>query len=141
MPSTYAHYRMGVALLPTMPADVRRTIGRFRRLFDVGLHGPDIFFYHNPILPTSTGTLGAKFHARPAKTFSSEYAGLPDWKNPKQHRLTSTVRCATMRWILSAILMWWSKLPPALRFIRKLRQNSTAFCWIPTAKYRRNHRI
>ena len=69
MPSTYAHYRMGVALLPTMPADVRRTIGRFRRLFDVGLHGPDIFFYHNPILPTSTGTLGAKFHAQTGKDF------------------------------------------------------------------------
>ncbi len=43
MPSTYAHYRMGAALLPMLPADVRRVIQRFRRLFDVGLHGPDIF--------------------------------------------------------------------------------------------------
>ena len=69
MPSTYAHYRMGVALLSTMPADVRRTISRFRRLFDVGLHGPDIFFYYNPILPTATGTLGAKFHAQTGRDF------------------------------------------------------------------------
>ena len=28
MPSTYAHYRFGVGLLPTMPGDVRRTIQR-----------------------------------------------------------------------------------------------------------------
>lgn len=69
MPSTYAHYRMGVALLPTMPADVRRTIGRFRRMFDVGLHGPDIFLYHNPVLPTATGALGAKFHEQTGREF------------------------------------------------------------------------
>ncbi len=62
MPATYAHHRLGVALLPTMPADVRRTIGRFRRMFDLGLHGPDIFFYHNIPFPTKTGKLGSKFH-------------------------------------------------------------------------------
>lgn len=69
MPSTYAHYRMGVALLPTFPADVRRTIQRFRRLFDVGLHGPDIFLYYNPILPTSVGTLGSKYHAQTGREY------------------------------------------------------------------------
>lgn len=69
MPSTYAHYRMGVALLPTMPADVRRTIGRFRRLFDVGLHGPDIFFYQNPVLPTAVTALGSKFHEQTGREF------------------------------------------------------------------------
>ena len=69
MPATYAHYRMGVALLPTMPADVRRTIQRFRRLFDVGLHGPDIFFYYNPVLRSALGTLGARFHAQTGREF------------------------------------------------------------------------
>lgn len=63
MPSTYAHYRMGAALLPMLPADVRRVIQRFRRLFDVGLHGPDIFLYYNPVLPTSVGALASKHHA------------------------------------------------------------------------------
>lgn len=69
MPSTYAHYRMGVALLPTFPADVRRTIQRFRRLFDVGLHGPDIFLYYNPVLPTATGALGSKYHGQTGREF------------------------------------------------------------------------
>lgn len=69
MPAVYAHYRMGARLLHTMPADVRRTIQRFRRLFDVGLHGPDIFFYHNPIMRTSIGALGSKFHAQTGREF------------------------------------------------------------------------
>ena len=69
MPAIYAHYRMGVALLPTMPADVRRTIQRFRRLYDVGLHGPDIFFYHNPLMHTSIGALGSKIHAQTGREF------------------------------------------------------------------------
>ena len=69
MPATYSHYRMGVALLPTFPADVRRTIQRFRRLYDVGLHGPDIFFYHNPLMRTGIGTLGAKLHAQTGREF------------------------------------------------------------------------
>ena len=69
MPSTYAHYRMGVALLPTLPADVRRTIQRFRRLFDVGLHGPDIFLYYNPVLPTNIGALGVKHQSQTGQEY------------------------------------------------------------------------
>lgn len=68
MPSTYAHYRYGVQLLPNLPADIRRTIGRFRRMYDVGLHGPDIFFYYLPI--TSTGyDLGHKYHFQSGRDF------------------------------------------------------------------------
>lgn len=69
MPAIYAHYRMGVALLPTFPADVRRTIQRFRRLYDVGLHGPDIFFYHNPLMRSTIGALGSKLHAQTGREF------------------------------------------------------------------------
>jgi len=69
MPSTYAHYRFGVQLLPTMPGDVRRTIQRFRQLFDMGLHGPDIFFYSSPLLKTNAGFLGVKFHEQTGQEF------------------------------------------------------------------------
>lgn len=69
MPSVYAHYRMGVALLPAFPADVRRSIQRFRRLFDAGLHGPDIFLYYNSVFPTATGALGSKYHAQTGREF------------------------------------------------------------------------
>ena len=69
MPATYAHYRMGASLLPTMPADVRRTIGRFRRLYDVGLHGPDIFYFHGVLLGSGAGALGDKFHSQTGREF------------------------------------------------------------------------
>lgn len=69
MPAIYAHYHMGHALLPTLPADARRTIRRFRQLYDVGLHGPDILFYHSPIVRSNIGILGSKFHAQTGQEF------------------------------------------------------------------------
>lgn len=50
MPANYAHYRFGKQLLSGMCPNDRRSIQRFRRLYDMGLHGPDIFFYYNPLM-------------------------------------------------------------------------------------------
>ena len=69
MPSTYAHYRFGAALLPQMPGDVKRTIQRFRRLFDIGLHGPDIFYYYSPMVKSGASFLGIKFHEQTGRDF------------------------------------------------------------------------
>ena len=38
----YAQYRLGKELISSLPADMRRTIGRFRQLYDMGLHGPEL---------------------------------------------------------------------------------------------------
>lgn len=67
MPGNYAHYRFGTAMLAAMPGDIQRTAKRFRRLYDVGLHGPDIFFY-NLRLPKS-GSLGRRIHQQTGKEF------------------------------------------------------------------------
>jgi len=69
MPSLYAHYRFGTSLLPEMPGDARRTIQRFRQLFDMGLHGPDIFFYSSPILRSGANFLGVKYHEQTGEDF------------------------------------------------------------------------
>ena len=69
MPSTYAHYRFGCAMLANMPGDTRRTVQRFRRLFDVGLHGPDIFYYQPTLFRGETGYLGVKYHDQPGRDF------------------------------------------------------------------------
>lgn len=71
MPATYAHYRFGAQMLSRMPADLGRTAKRHRRLFDVGLHGPDLFFYYHPAFQTSTGKLGSKFHRQTGREFFS----------------------------------------------------------------------
>ena len=69
MPSVYAHYRFGTQMLPEMPGDARRTIQRFRQLFDMGLHGPDIFFYSSPLLKTGAAFLGTKYHEQTGEEF------------------------------------------------------------------------
>lgn len=69
MPSHYAHYRFGAQLIHEMPAAVRRPVQRFRQLFDVGLHGPDLFFYHNIFIRDSAVELGHKFHEQTGTEF------------------------------------------------------------------------
>lgn len=69
MPASYAHYRLGQALLSALPADARKAVRRFPRLYDMGLHGPDIFFHCNPVLPTKGGYLGIRFHEQTGKQF------------------------------------------------------------------------
>lgn len=69
MPSNYAHYRFGTQVLASLPADVRRPIQRFRRLYDVGVHGPDLFLYHNLMAKTIPGMLDGKFHHQTGRDF------------------------------------------------------------------------
>lgn len=69
MPANYAHYRFGKQVLPQLPADVRQCIQRFRRMYDMGLNGPDIFFYFNPYFSTNTGELGKRFHRQSGLEF------------------------------------------------------------------------
>lgn len=71
MPATYAHYRFGCQMLGCMPADMSRTAKRFRRLYDVGLHGPDLFFYYRPGIPAKLRVLGHKFHIQTGREFFS----------------------------------------------------------------------
>lgn len=69
MPASYAHYRFGKEVLPTLPADVRQCIQRFRRMYDLGMNGPDFFFYYLPFLNTQTRELGKQFHRQSGRIF------------------------------------------------------------------------
>lgn len=69
MPANYAHYRFGKLALPSLPAEARQCIGRFRRMYDIGLHGPDILFYYNPAMDTPVGQLGHSYHTHSGQLF------------------------------------------------------------------------
>ncbi|MGN1025591.1 MAG: zinc dependent phospholipase C family protein [Faecousia sp.] len=69
MPAFYAHYRFGKQILSGLPTDVHQCIQRFRRLYDMGLQGPDFFFYYNPIMKTNVGNLGGAFHSQSGQEF------------------------------------------------------------------------
>lgn len=72
MPSHYAHYRFGARVIESLPPEVRRHVQRFRPLYDAGLHGPDIFFYHNIFFRDSTVALGTKFHNQTGADFFAQ---------------------------------------------------------------------
>ena len=69
MPSDYAHYRFGNLALPSLPKDLQRSVGRFRQLYDVGQHGPDLFFHYNIVCKTSVGRLASTMHEDTGEVF------------------------------------------------------------------------
>lgn len=69
MPSHYAHYRFGTRVISMLPPQIQRSVRRFRQLYDVGLHGPDIFFYHNILFRDNVVALGKKYHSLTGEDF------------------------------------------------------------------------
>ena len=67
MPTTYAHWRFGVDCIETLPEDLKQIVLNNRELFDIGVHGPDVFFYdlRHPNIPK----YGSTMHHNPAKGF------------------------------------------------------------------------
>ena len=78
MPGNYAHYRFGALQAEKLPAQFRRPIQRFRRFYDVGLYGPDIFFHHSPFWPSAVTRLGSDFHKKTGREFFT--AACAAWK-------------------------------------------------------------
>lgn len=71
MPTTYAHYKLGQAVRAAAPVAVRQIIDAYPQLFSIGLHGPDILFYHKPFQSNPVMKLGYDIHERPGYEFFS----------------------------------------------------------------------
>lgn len=69
MPAAYAHYRFGFRVLPELPPQVQSCIRRNRRMYDLGLHGPDFLFFHNPIAKDILFQTGNRIHMMPGSDF------------------------------------------------------------------------
>ena len=69
MPSTYAHYRFGYQLIKQLPPEIQKLINDNLELYSIGLHGPDIYFYYNPLRSNSINQVGYSLHAIPATAF------------------------------------------------------------------------
>lgn len=87
MPTTYAHYRLGDAVAKKLPDSAKKTVAENRQLFDIGVHGPDIFFYHNPIMKDDIVKIGQQMHKEAGAAF---FAGVPSVvhksKNKEAHK-------------------------------------------------------
>lgn len=67
MPTTYAHWRFGQDCIKTLPAGIQEIIENNIDIFNLGVHGPDIFFYdlkHNDV-----AEFGSSLHQVSGKDF------------------------------------------------------------------------
>lgn len=69
MPTTYTHYRFGAMCLERLEPRLRRAAARGRGLFDLGVHGPDVFFYYRPLKKNQVSDYGNQLHRLPARSF------------------------------------------------------------------------
>ena len=72
MPSTYAHYKFGKKVRKRLPQNIKNSIQKYDRLYMIGLHGPDIFFYYKPLCQNPVNTYGYHMHSRKGADVFSE---------------------------------------------------------------------
>ena len=76
MPTTYAHDRFGREVWKKLPKDLKNTIREHKKLYLIGLHGPDIFFYYHPLTRNPISQYGSQLHERTAAEFFQERIAL-----------------------------------------------------------------
>ena len=74
MPSFYAHYRFGSTVLASLPKPLYSVCTENRALFDIGLYGPDIFFFYRPFTPNRISRTGQESHGMTGTYFFERFA-------------------------------------------------------------------
>lgn len=69
MPTTYAHFKHGEAVIQRVKPEVRRIIEKYPELFHFGVHGPDLLFYYDALKKNSVNRTGNAIHSRPGIEF------------------------------------------------------------------------
>lgn len=69
MPETYAHYAFGREVLKKVDFSLKEIILRNIDLYNIGLHGPDIFFYYKPFSKNKISDLGHEQHSQISSFF------------------------------------------------------------------------
>ena len=72
MPSVYAHHQFGDRVMSALPEDVRELLQSYRMLFDLGLQGPDFFFYYRLGKQTLVRALAHEYHRRSGREVFSQ---------------------------------------------------------------------
>ena len=76
MPAAYTHYRFGRDVLRLLPPEKRQIIASHRALYDIGLHGPDIFFFYRPLTDNAVARMGHSLHRQTGATVLRRMAAL-----------------------------------------------------------------
>lgn len=78
MPAAYTHHRFGAQVLAALPEPLRCRIEPHRALYDLGLYGPDLFFYHEPLHSDPVQRVGYAMHDQSGGTVFRRFAALDD---------------------------------------------------------------
>lgn len=78
MPTTYTHYRFGQQVLRQLPIELHACIDAHHDLFNLGLHGPDIFFYYHPLTTNPVNRVGHSMHHLPGRAVFRRFLALDD---------------------------------------------------------------
>lgn len=72
MPAAYTHYTFGKKVFQLLPAPIQKLIGAsalHKKLFAIGLQGPDILFFYHPWHKNRLSSYGRRIHKEPAADF------------------------------------------------------------------------
>ena len=69
MPTTYTHDRFGGDVLRHLPEELKLKTEAEYDLFHIGLQGPDIFYYYNPLFKNRISRVASGIHKKPGRIF------------------------------------------------------------------------
>lgn len=69
MPAYYAHHRFGAVVAEALDGDLKKIAAAHRTQFDIGLQGPDIFFFYRPYAKNRVSEYGSRLHHISAMAF------------------------------------------------------------------------
>lgn len=70
MPTSYAHHKFGQQVLEQLPKELQKPIKKESELYELGLNGPDLFFFYRPyVYKNEVNMLGYGMHEEPALPF------------------------------------------------------------------------
>lgn len=76
MPATYTHDRFGKDVYLRLPKELKKVIREDKKLYLIGLQGPDIFYFYHPLSTNPIVQIGHKMHDRNVDTFFTRCRGL-----------------------------------------------------------------
>lgn len=69
MPAFYAHNRFGAKVSEQLGGEIKQIISKYYTQFEIGLQGPDIFFFYKPYTKNKVTEYGNKLHSVSARPF------------------------------------------------------------------------
>lgn len=69
MPTTYTHDIFGKEVYKRLPREIKAVVREEKRLYLIGLHGPDILFYYHPFFKNKVSKTGYDLHEKEASEF------------------------------------------------------------------------